>query len=395
MTRAVDSSIRKSHEPLSPGCQLTASKSSDKKLLPNSQLSNAFRERGTSYADAIVISDSDDERHPPLYSYSESSSTNNVTISSGEQSLSPGSSASSLNTTIEGGSSGTLTMPTTSDGGEPSIIGNSPSEGINLGTLLLNDCDSSRANDDIYNEVDNASPSHQTSRSRTPTEVTLPSAEVVLSPVNKDRSNSKTRLGMLARVFDSDYEESSEIESHHEPSSDDERLRTPVLARAVATPLRELTSGGDEDVNANGSDSSTNLHDSDEEARGWSHPLSHRLRVNDREKDVRNPYRIRSGVERQIRRHRSGSGEDNELEAQDSQTFSRSNDTSRGSEDSVMTQRFRHNGADFNGHRSTTLPKAANARARRILVHDNIKLPLVTISMRADVNFLDRTKFYR
>ena len=202
--------------------------------------------------------------------------------------------------------------------------------------------------------------------------------------------------GLLEKVFVSDCDDAfNEVESLDGTSSDDDR---PIaLAKAVATPLRELLPRRPH-LDLNDSDSDT--LGPPMASRDTQVPLSVRP-DNDTPTSVTG-YRVKT----RIRQRRSESTDSNS-ERQPSALFSQPPKAAPKRLPKSGYSMLSANRATFKGPRvasssstdrtgasSTILPKAANGKARRVLVPETPDLPLTTISMRADANFLDRNQEY-
>jgi hypothetical protein len=199
--------------------------------------------------------------------------------------------------------------------------------------------------------------------------------------------------GPLEKAFVSDCDDAfSEAESLNSTSSDDDR---PIaLAKAVATPLRGLLPRRPH-LDLNDSDSDTLGRSA--ASRDTQVPLSIRP-DNDAPTSVTG-HRVKTRIMQQ--RFEST---DYNIERQPSPLFSQSQKTApkrppkSGSLLPVNHAKFNRprvassSSTDRTGASSTILPKAANGRARRVLVPETPDLPLTTISMRADANFLDRNQ---
>jgi len=207
--------------------------------------------------------------------------------------------------------------------------------------------------------------------------------------------------GLLEKVFASDFEEaSSEADSQHEGSSDDDHPF--ALAKAIATPIRELLSRPAHRLDFN--DSNSNASDSLAADRDVESTQSYTRRHRSENYAPASLSRRRPSFKKRGRRQPSEStdGED-DREPSPSLSSQSEEPSRRRLSDAILALRSTDhetaNGpvASFLGTirteaSSTSLPKAANGKARRVLVPETPDLPLATISMRADANFLDRSK---
>jgi hypothetical protein len=227
---------------------------------------------------------------------------------------------------------------------------------------------------------------------------TSPEVENILSPSASTRQGMPSLNpglpGLLEKIFASDFEEaSSEAESRHETSSDEDRPF--ALAKAIATPLRELMRRPARNLDINGSDSDAS--DSLEGQNVAFNLFSTGLRRLENDAPT-------SFIGRRIRRQYSESSDGDDDKEPSPSPSSRSKEPVRRFSNMGLpvrsTNHEAHNralvasssGTDRTKASSTSLPKAPNGKARRVLVPETPSLPLVTISMRADANFLDRNK---
>jgi hypothetical protein len=191
--------------------------------------------------------------------------------------------------------------------------------------------------------------------------------------------------GLLEKVFAVDFEEtSSDAESQQDTSSDDDQPFP--LDKGVAIHVRKLLPGPAHRADLHESDSdgfNTSAIDHDVEL-----PFSStRCRSSPPISLTRRPLSSRKRTEQ----YSESSDDDNLMErcASSPNRFEESaprrvtvNGTINGTPLAI----------DRTEASSTSLPKAANGKARRILVPETVGLPLATISMRADANFLDCNK---
>jgi hypothetical protein len=228
---------------------------------------------------------------------------------------------------------------------------------------------------------------------------TSPEVENILSPsANSPHqgipSLNKGPPGLLEKIFASDFEEaSSEAESRHEPSSDDDRPF--ALAKAIATPLRELMRRPRRSLNFNGSDSDASDSLAGQNVTFNLFSTGPRRSENDAPKSI---------TGRRIRQQHSESSDgDDDKEPSPSPSDRSKKPVRRFSNMGLAARSSNHeahnrplvtspSGTDRTKASSTSLPKAPNGKARRVLMPETSSLPLVTISMRADANFLDRNK---
>lgn len=230
----------------------------------------------------------------------------------------------------------------------------------------------------------------------------MPSEEVgPLQTVVREYEGSRNpNPGLLEKAFASDfYGESSEVDVQHDSSSDDDR---PVaLAKAIPSPLRCLHMQPPNWPHSTNSDYDTaDGGDSD-----LSYPPGRKIDSGvHRERPYSSAGRRRTGSEdASSPRSRSTSGEPPRREYYNSSDGDEESDgghalsnlpkeRARRLAKAALSNLITTTRTKRTEQTSTTLPKAANAKARRILVPKSTRLPLVTISMRADANFLDRNK---
>ncbi|KIM91014.1 hypothetical protein PILCRDRAFT_160183 [Piloderma croceum F 1598] len=199
--------------------------------------------------------------------------------------------------------------------------------------------------------------------------------------------------GLLETIFASDFEEaSSEAESRHETSSDDDRPF--ALAKAIATPLRELMRRPARSLYFNRSDSDASDSLADQNITFNLFSTGRRRSENDAPTSI---------TGRRIRRQHSESSDGDDDKEPSPSPSDRSKEPVRPLSNMRLAVRSSNHEAhnrplvassstDRTKASSTSLPKAPNGKARRVLVPETPSLPLVTISMRADANFLDRNK---
>ena len=181
-------------------------------------------------------------------------------------------------------------------------------------------------------------------------------------------SGRKHTRSRLSRMLDDDY---SSDEDFHEPSSEDERL--PALSEAIPIPLREL--------------GTHTVHQDHHEEDNPIDSDSDDVYV----EGTRNAHTITGSAFNQSslpRRHPINTST-----------------TTRKRSDAILSQQGRKttyqastqvppNSLSLSAAITTNLPKSAHGKARRILAPRDDNLPLVTISMRADINYIDHSKPY-
>ena len=177
-------------------------------------------------------------------------------------------------------------------------------------------------------------------------------------------SGRKHTRSRLSRMLDDDY---STDEDFHETSSEDERL--PALSEAIPIPLLGTHV---ERQDHHGKDASTDSDPDDAYVEG-----------------SRNACTMTGSAFNQSslpRRHPINTST-----------------TTRKRSNAILLQRGRNavdrassqvplNSRGLSEAITTNLPKSAHGKARRILSPRDENLPLVTISMRADINYIDRSK---
>jgi hypothetical protein len=230
-----------------------------------------------------------------------------------------------------------------------------------------------------------------------------PSYVIPASTPKAAQSRSRRPPGLLAKVFASDQEgASSESESQHETSSDEDHPL--VLDKAIATPMRELLPRPACFLDFDGSDSDSSDPDPGTAHRNASSPLPS-IRRHRSESNTPTPLtRYRSDCRERGRRQRSNSSDSGLDRVPSPASLSQSQKRWHGhtlnaglslrSADHKTASRLSVTSPDTDRTEasSVTIPKAANGKARRILAPETPGLPLATISMRADANFLDRNK---
>lgn len=175
-------------------------------------------------------------------------------------------------------------------------------------------------------------------------------------------SGHKPSRSRFSRMLNDDY--SSDADSN-ETSSEDERL--PALSKAVPTPLRELgpqamrqdRHEGDNFVHSDSDDASL------EESR-TAHTASKQSSLPPRRPNSTGTTTRKRNTVISSRRGRDA--------------------------DDQPTIQVPPISSSLSAAVTINLPKAPHGRARRILTPRDENIPLVTISMRADVNYIDRSK---